>query len=128
MTSRLRSELAGSHYEPTCGDSSCSLRIVADPDKSPGLRFFFQPPPDEALDHLARALVERGGGFIQQEDGRVELDGAEQGHDLGLAAGEIAARFVQERSASTQGLEEPEHPILVEPLPSVDLEREGVLQ
>src|SRR5262249_4297708 len=62
------------------------------------------------------------------EDGRVELDGTEQGDDLGLAAGEIAARFVQERSVSPQDLEQSQDPFPVEVFPLVDLEREGTPQ
>src|SRR5215831_11441260 len=128
MTLRLRSELAASHREPARGDPAHSLRVMADPDKGPGLGVLFQPPPDEALDRLAGALVERGGRLIQQEDGRVELDGAEQGHDLGLAAREVAARLVQERSASPQDLEEAQDPFPIELLPLVDLQREGTPQ
>src|SRR4051812_834959 len=128
MTSRLRSELAASHHEPARGDPPGSLRVVADPDKSPGLRVLFEPPPDEALERLARALVERGGRLIQEEDGRVELEGAEQDDDLGLAAREVAARLVQERSVSPENREQSQDPFPVEVFPLVDLEREGALQ
>src|ERR1700722_2512524 len=50
--------------------------------------------PFESLQNQALALrIERTGGFVQNQDGRVAQNGAGDGHALALTAGQLDAAF-----------------------------------
>ena len=51
------------------------------------------------LDGLGRRRVERSGRLVEEEHGRLELDRADERDDLGLAAGEVAARLGEKRAS-----------------------------
>ena len=87
MISSLRSEVTGLHRKAARADASCLLRVVADPDDGPASRVLLEPTPDEALDRPGCTPIQRGRRLVQEQDCGVELDGAKEGHDLGLAAG-----------------------------------------
>src|SRR4051812_46227750 len=86
------------------------------------------PAAEEPLDGPGGLPIERGGRLVQQEDLRVELDRAEQRDDLGLPAGEVAMRFLQERGVPSEPLQEADDPGTVEAALAVGLEREGMPQ
>src|SRR5438874_39414 len=94
---RSRPEPARLHPQGLVRDAIRLPRVVGHPDIGPppcGLRI---PAAEESLDRPDGLPIERSGRLVEQEDRRVELQRAEQGDDLRLAAGKVAVRLLQER-------------------------------
>ncbi len=100
------------------------VAIVADPDEGAPGGLGGQPAVEQPLDGLGRGRVQRGGRLVQQEHGRVELEGAEQPDDLRFAAREVAARLLQERAIAAQASQQVDDAFRIEPPFAVGLERE----
>src|SRR5207249_4136721 len=98
------------------------------PEEGPLAGCLREPAADQVLDGLHGALVEGCGGLVQEQDRGIELEGAKQGDELRLAAGEVAARLPQKRGVPTKALQQVHDPLPSEASPSMDPEREGMPQ
>jgi hypothetical protein len=104
------------------------LKIVANPDKASLAGCLTLPSIQKLLGGLGRRSVEGCGRLVQEDRRRVELKASDQGDDLGLTAGEVAARFFEKCFVPLEGIKDANDPCPVESLPSMGFQGEGMFE
>jgi len=107
------------------GDSLNLRLIVTDPDQAAVAGRGVEPTADQSFDALGGLLVQSRSGLIQKENGRLQLDAADEGGDLRLATGKVSGRFCEKFRTQMDSLEQGMNDVRAKLPPVVDAELEG---